>query len=70
MDLPSPANDPHAEIRDGVRKLCARFPGEYWRKLDQERGYPTAFVSALPPCIGTVTSTHRRFPEKSYSTTT
>ncbi len=47
MDLYSPANDPHAEIRDGVRKLCSRFPGEYWRKLDQERAYPTAFVTAL-----------------------
>ena len=37
----------HAEIRDEVRKLCARFPGEYWRKLDQERAYPTDFVKAL-----------------------
>src|ERR1700753_1243752 len=39
--------DPHAEIREEVRKLCSRFPGEYWRKLDQERGYPTDFVRAL-----------------------
>jgi acyl-CoA dehydrogenase len=39
--------DPHAEIREEVRKLCARFPGEYWRELDRERGYPTAFVQAL-----------------------
>jgi acyl-CoA dehydrogenase len=37
----------HAEIREEVRKLCARFPGEYWRELDRERGYPTAFVQAL-----------------------
>ena len=36
-----------AEIRDGVRKLCADFPGEYWRKLDRERAYPTEFVRAL-----------------------
>ena len=35
------------EIREEVRKLCARFPGEYWRKLDQVRGYPTEFVQAL-----------------------
>ena len=28
-------------------KLCARFPGEYWRKLDQQRAYPTEFVRAL-----------------------
>ena len=40
-------HDPHAEIREEVRKLCSRFPGEYWRKLDQERGYPTEFVRAL-----------------------
>jgi alkylation response protein AidB-like acyl-CoA dehydrogenase len=39
--------DPHAEIREEVRKLCSRFPGEYWSELDRERGYPTAFVNAL-----------------------
>ena len=38
---------PHSEIRAEVSKLCARFPGEYWRSLDRERGYPTAFVRAL-----------------------
>src|SRR5258705_7391143 len=36
-----------AEIRASVRALCARFPGEYWRKLDRERDYPTEFVAAL-----------------------
>jgi alkylation response protein AidB-like acyl-CoA dehydrogenase len=41
------ARDSHAEIREEVTKLCARFPGEYWRKLDQVRGYPTEFVQAL-----------------------
>jgi len=40
-------DEPHAEIRDEVRKLCARFPGSYWRKLDEVRGYPTEFVQAL-----------------------
>ena len=35
------------EIREAVRKLCARFPGAYWRALDRERAYPTAFVTAL-----------------------
>jgi acyl-CoA dehydrogenase len=35
------------EIRDSVRKLCARFPGEYWRRLDRAREYPTEFVSTL-----------------------
>ena len=46
MDTHVPA-DSHAEIREEVRKLCARFPGEYWRDLDQRRGYPTEFVTAL-----------------------
>jgi len=40
-------NDAHAEIREGVARLCAGFPGEYWRKLDEVRGYPTGFVQAL-----------------------
>jgi alkylation response protein AidB-like acyl-CoA dehydrogenase len=36
-----------ADIRDSVRALCAKFPGEYWRALDRERAYPTEFVTAL-----------------------
>ncbi len=39
--------DPHADIRDAVAKLCADYPGEYWRKLDREMAYPTEFVTAL-----------------------
>ena len=35
------------EIRDAVVRLCERFPGEYWRDLDQRREYPKAFVEAL-----------------------
>jgi alkylation response protein AidB-like acyl-CoA dehydrogenase len=35
------------EIREAVRKLCARFPGAYWRELDRERAYPREFVAAL-----------------------
>ncbi len=35
------------DIRDGVARLCAEFPGEYWRKTDRERAYPTEFVKAL-----------------------
>lgn len=35
------------EIREAVRRLCAQFPGEYWRALDRERTYPTEFVKAL-----------------------
>src|SRR6202008_4302345 len=36
-----------ADIRDAVAKLCAQFPGEYWRKLDREMAYPSDFVNAL-----------------------
>jgi acyl-CoA dehydrogenase len=39
--------DEHADIRDAVAKLCAQFPGEYWRKLDREMAYPSDFVNAL-----------------------
>ena len=39
--------DEFADIRDAVAKLCAQFPGEYWRKLDREMAYPTEFVDAL-----------------------
>ena len=35
------------EIRDGVRRVCQRFPNEYWVKLDHEAAYPTDFVEAL-----------------------
>ena len=39
--------DPYASIRDEVAKLCAEFPGEYWRAKDRERAYPGEFVDAL-----------------------
>jgi acyl-CoA dehydrogenase len=37
----------HEELRRGVREVCARFPNEYWRKLDAERRYPEEFVGAM-----------------------
>ena len=37
----------HQEIRDAVRALCVQYPDAYFRKIDQERGYPEAFVNAL-----------------------
>jgi len=37
----------HPEIREAVTKLCADFPGEYWRGCDRSQAYPTAFVTAL-----------------------
>jgi len=37
----------YQDIRDGVRSLCAQFPDEYFRKVDEARGYPDEFVTAL-----------------------
>ena len=37
----------YREIRDSVRALCASFPPEYHRQIDQDRAYPEAFVQAL-----------------------
>ena len=41
------AGETYPEIRDAVAKLCARFPGSYWRELDRTMAYPQAFVDAL-----------------------
>lgn len=37
----------HSDIRAEVAKLCADFPGEYWRAKDRDRAYPAEFVTAL-----------------------
>src|SRR5487761_428326 len=47
MSKRSADQDQFADIRESVRALCAKFPGEYWRALDRERAYPTNFVNAL-----------------------
>jgi acyl-CoA dehydrogenase len=41
------AQGAYEDIRSAVHELCARFPGQYWRDLDRERAYPSAFVEAL-----------------------
>jgi acyl-CoA dehydrogenase len=43
----SDADPSHAEIREGVRALCAKFDSAYWQNLDEARAYPEAFVKAL-----------------------
>src|SRR5262249_56716986 len=47
IDFDAEDGDPHQDIRAGVRKLCAQFPGEYWRRLDRESAYPAEFVKAV-----------------------
>ena len=49
-ELSLPLDEDYTDIRAGVRKLCERFPGAYWRALENqppERSYPTQFVNAL-----------------------
>jgi len=41
------AADPLHELRDEVRRLCARYPSAYWQELDVERRYPERFVEEL-----------------------
>ena len=43
--MTEPSN--YDDIREAVARLCSDFPGEYWRVLDRERGYPTEFIQAL-----------------------
>jgi len=45
--MTTPSAENHSDIRDAVAKLCARFPGEYWRDLDRRMAYPADFVQAL-----------------------
>ena len=40
-------SDAYQDLRDAVRDLCNTFPPEYWRKVDEARGYPEEFVDAL-----------------------
>jgi acyl-CoA dehydrogenase len=44
---PACGEDHHADLREGVRAVCRQYDGAYWRKVDEERAYPEAFVKAL-----------------------
>jgi acyl-CoA dehydrogenase len=37
----------YPELRDAVKRICAQFPGSYWRELERDSNYPTAFIEAL-----------------------
>lgn len=39
--------DTQEEIRSAVRKLCAAFGPDYWRRCDEEGAYPEDFVQAM-----------------------
>jgi acyl-CoA dehydrogenase len=40
-------DDDFADIREAVRRVCAGFPGDYWRGLEDKQDYPAAFVAAM-----------------------
>jgi acyl-CoA dehydrogenase len=42
-----PLQDDYTEIRESVRRICADFPGAYWRELDEREAYPSEFVKAM-----------------------
>jgi acyl-CoA dehydrogenase len=46
-DLSIACGEDFPEIRESVRRVCADFPGRYWRDLEEAEAYPTAFVNAL-----------------------
>jgi acyl-CoA dehydrogenase len=37
----------YPDIREAVRRVCAQFPGKYWRELDDAEAYPSKFIKAL-----------------------
>ena len=37
----------YPELRESVRRICAKYPGEYWRDLEERSAYPTELVNDL-----------------------
>ncbi len=47
-DLPTvPLGDDYPELRESVRRACAKFPGAYWREMDERTAYPTEFIAEI-----------------------
>ena len=47
MNHPIPKPDQYQDMREALRDLCRQFDSAYWQKIDHERGYPEAFVTAM-----------------------
>ena len=46
--MPSSTDDRFQDIRDAIRDLCARVSAtSTFAQVDEQRGYPEAFVDAL-----------------------
>ena len=37
----------YPELRESVRKICEKYPGAYWRKLEDAQAYPAEFITEL-----------------------
>jgi acyl-CoA dehydrogenase len=37
----------YPDLREAVRKICAKYPGAYWRDLEDRSAYPTELVADL-----------------------
>jgi acyl-CoA dehydrogenase len=46
-DVSMNLGEDYPEIRESVRRICADFPGAYWRGLDEKEAYPSDFVKAM-----------------------
>ena len=42
-----PIGEDYPELRDSVRRICARYPGSYWQGLEDKEAYPSEFVNEL-----------------------
>ena len=40
-------NEDHEAIREGIRRVCADFPDDYWAEKDQAHEFPWDFYNAL-----------------------
>ena len=37
----------YPELRESIRRICAKYPLSYWAELDEKSAYPTEFVKEL-----------------------
>lgn len=42
-----PVGEDYPEIREAIRAICANFPGEYWRGLEDRKEHAAEFVQEL-----------------------
>ena len=47
LNVSVPLGEDYPEIREGVRAICKKYPGEYWRKLEDGDDYAEEFIQEL-----------------------